>query len=427
MKSARSTKQLSVEVITPRRKVFAAFSIFFLLITAFVGWRVQVARARAEKLESEILKRLSVEDVQLVIKSQAEADPQAAEVVKANSNASQALIKNLSDILGLAAEARREGLAEDTNFKVNVEYKKNSLLQNLYMAKLFKEQGKAFYVPEEIDAVWDDPANEARFSQDAAALEAIQKVYAASRETSLLNSKPEGKKLEKARREWATTKVFSDKAKADGQFMQRPEVQLRLKIVEAGILAADYLNKHWRADIKATNAEIQAYLAAHPEYDIRKKREKAELVLRRAKAGEDFKKLAEEFSEDRRTKANGGLYENVQQNFLWQQVEESALAIETGQIVDRIVESDTGFHVVKLEGKQITKDKDGRETVRFSLRHVLLQRAFEEPNSSRPDLPPTFLKPEEIAKAEVEKQKYNKLVTSLVARNQISVPDKLPN
>lgn len=36
--------------------------------------------------------------------------------------------------------------------------------------------------------------------------------------------------------------------------------------------------------------EIADYLAVHPEYDVKKKQEKAEMVLRRAQAGEDFSK-----------------------------------------------------------------------------------------------------------------------------------------
>jgi hypothetical protein len=294
------------------------------------------------------------------------------------------------------------------------------------MSKL-KKEGKGLIAPEEIRQVWNKPENEAQFNQDLSTMRAIQKAYAESHETALMNSPVEGKRLEKVRKDWAITKVFSDKAKADVEFIQKPEVKLRLRIVEAGILASDYLNKHWRDAIKATNAEISAYLAAHPEYDVNQKREKAELILKRARAGEDFSKLAEESSEDRATKDKGGLYENVGKNFLWLEVENAALALEPGQIADRLIETHSGFHVVKLEGKQVSKQKDGSEIVKFSVRHILLQSAFEEPNSSRPDIPPPFMKPEEIAKAEVEKEKYNARVRELIERNQIAVPDDFPS
>lgn len=396
--------------------------------TAFLAWRVQDTRARAEKLESEILKQLTAEEIGLIIKSEAiksEADTnsQAAVGITENPEARRAFLKKMRDILALAAEARREGMAEDPRFKINVAYKKNLLLQNLYTSRMSKDQVKALIVPEEIQAVWSMSENEARFSQDQVTLKAIQKVYAESRETEHLNSKLEGEKLEKVRKAWAITKVFSDKAKADAEFMQKPEVKLRLRIVEAGILAFDYLNKHWRKDIKANDLEIKAYLAAHPEYDVSKKREKSEMVLRRARAGEDFSKLAAEFSEDRSTKSKGGLYENVSKDYLWPEVETAVLALEEGQIADKLIETHTGFHVVRLESKQVKKEKDGSETVKFSVRHILLQKSFAEPNSYRPDMPAPFMKAEEIAKAEVEKEKYNALVTELIQRNQIAVPD----
>ena len=111
--------------------------------------------------------------------------------------------------------------------------------------------------------------------------------------------------LIKARENWARTRVLSNKAKNDVDFMSRPEIQLRFRVLEAGILSADYLRKHWAKSIKATDQDIAAYLAAHPEYDLNKKREKAGTILKRARAGEDFARLASEFSEDRSTKEQG--------------------------------------------------------------------------------------------------------------------------
>lgn len=406
-----------------KKSLIFTVTLLFIVIAGFLVWRVQDTRAKSAKLESEILKGLTTEEIGLIIKNQADSDPQATVAMKENAGARQLFLKSMQNTLALAAQARREGLAEDANFKVNAEYKKNALLQNLYMAKLNKEQPKTFYVPEEIEAVWNNPENETLFNRDVETLKVIQKVYAESRGSEFLNSKLEGDKLEKARKNWARMKVFSDKAKADAEFIQKPEVQLRLKIIEAGILASDYLNKHWAKNIRATNAEIKTYLAAHPEFDVSKKREKAEMVLQRAKAGEDFTALAKEFSEDRSTKDKGGLYENVETEYLWAEVEKTALALEKGQIADKLIETNTGFHIVKLENKEIKKEKDGSESVKLSLRHILLQYAFAEPNSKRTDIPPPFMKADDIAKAEVEKEKYNKFVAEIIQRNPVILPE----
>lgn len=407
-----------------KRKFFVYGAALLMLgLAGFFIWYVQDARARAEKLESEILKGLSPEEFGLVVKSQLNGEPESLLTMKENPEARRGILKKIEETLALAAEGRREGLAEDANFKINLEFKRNHLLQTLYMSKFDKEQLKALLTPEQMQAVWSNPDNEAQFSKDIKALRAIQNVYADARGTPPMNPEIKGEKLEKARKEWAVSKILSDKAKADAEFMQRPEIQLRFRILEAGILASDYLNKHWRQRVKATDAEIKSYLGSHPEYDLGKKREKAEAILQRAKSGEDFAKLAAQFSEDRSTREKGGLYENVGPDIVWEQVESAALALEKGQIAEKLVESKDGLHIVKLENKSVKTADGGSQTPTFTLRHILLQSAFEEPNNNRPGIPPPFLKPEEIAKVEVEKEKFARLVAEMVVRNQISVPD----
>lgn len=403
--------------------------IFILVLIVAVGggvlvWRVQDARAKDAKIESEILKGLTAEEINLVLRSEATADNPGVAGIAENEETRRAFLKGMREYLALAAEARREGLTEDANFKINFEIKKNILLADLYKAKLSREQGKFYIVPkEETDAVWTDSANEKQFETDMTALQTIQQAVAKERGDNYSVSKLQGGSLVKARENWARTKILSERAKTDAEFVARPEVGLRIKIVEAGILSADYLRKHWTKSVKATEREVADYLAAHPEYDVGKKREKAETLLRRAWSGEDFNRLAAEFSEDRATKNKGGLYENVEKDTLWAEVERAALALEKNQIADRLIETDTGYHIVKLESKQMKKEENGGETFRYSVRHILLQKNFEEPGNKNPDIPAPFLKAEEIAKTEIEKEKRNKFVESIVAVNKVILPD----
>ena len=256
-------------------------------------------------------------------------------------------------------------------------------------------------------------------------MDAIQAIQTAvAKETNRLPPVPlQAGSLAKARESWAVVKLFSDKAKADTELMQKPELALRFRVLEAGILSADYLRKHFSSNLKASEAEIAEYLRANPQYDLKKKREKAETVLQKVLAGEDFAKLVKEFSEHRPTKATGGLFEDVTKDQLSPELESAALALNKGQIADRLIETEMGLHIIKLENKSISKDKDGNETVKYSIRHILFQNAFEQPGITDPNLPPPFLKAEEIAKAEIEKEKRNKFVAEIVARNQINLPD----
>ncbi len=403
-------------------------SLIFILILIIAGggvfvWRVQNARAKDAKVESEILKSLTAEEIKLVLKSGADDDDSGAAAISQNSETRRAFLKGMREYLALAAEARREGLTEDANFKINYEIKKNLLLADLYKAKITKEQGKYYIVPkEETDAVWTNPANAKQFETDMETLQTIQKAVARERGDNAAFSKLQGESLIKARENWARTRVLSDRAKADAEFMAKPEVVLRIKIVEAGILSADYLRKYWVKSVRATEREIADYLAARPEYDVGKKREKAETILRRAQSGEDFSRLAAEFSEDRTTTNKGGLYENVAKDTLWIEVETAALALEKGQIAAKLIESNTGLHIVKLEDKQI-KQENGGQTIKFSVRHILLQNTFEEPGNRNPEIPAPFLKAEEIAKVEVEKEKRSRFVEAVIRRNQIALPE----
>jgi len=141
------------------------------------------------------------------------------------------------------------------------------------------------------------------------------------------------------------------------------------------------------------------------------------------KAGEDFAKLAKEFSEDRTTKESGGLYENIGTGVIWKEVEEAALKLEKGQLAAQIIESGIGVHVVRLEDKNITKRADGSEEINLSVRHILLQRNFEEPGEHLPDLPPPFMTAGEIAKSEIEKEKRAAFVSEIINRNPVSLPE----
>ncbi len=390
----------------------------------FFVWQFQNEHTKAAKIESEILKGLTAEEIGLILKSEATANPASVVQFKEEVEKRQTFLKGMKEYLALAAQARREGLADDENFKINVEYKKNILLADLYEAKLGQGKDKSYVVPEEeVQAVWTNPENERLFSRDMNVLQEIRNAALEAAGNQSPVSALQGDMLAKARKNWARTKILSDKAKADAEFINQPEISLRLKVVEAGILANDYLRLNWEKRIKATDREIAEFLANHPEYDVNRKKQRAEMLLQKAKSGEDFAALAKEFSEDRATKDKGGLYEDVNKNTLWTEVEKAAFALEKGQIAETVIESSIGFHILKLENKQVTKNKEGAEMAKFSVRHILLQKSFEEPNNKIPGVPPPFMKAEEIAKTEIEKEKREKFLAEIFAQNPISMPE----
>jgi parvulin-like peptidyl-prolyl isomerase len=79
------------------------------------------------------------------------------------------------------------------------------------------------------------------------------------------------------------------------------------------------------------------------------KRQSAEAVLKRARGGEDFAKLAREFSDDPVSKARGGEY-TISHGQMVPEVEAAAFAMTTNQIGD-IVTSSYGYHIIKVSEK----------------------------------------------------------------------------
>ena len=282
-----------------------------IAIAAVAAWRIQDTRAKGSRAESESLMGLSAEDIRVVLASQ--ADPSSTGIAE-NADTRRTFLKGMREYLSLAAAARHEGMTEDPVFRINFEHKKNILLADLYQARLSKEGGTPYIVTREaLDNVWKDAANERQFEIDIATMQEIQNTVARERGENYTVSKLQGGSLIKARENWARVRVLSEMAKKDPGFMSQPVIGLRTRILEAGILSADYLRKHW-SKIRATEADIAEYLRTHPEYDVALKREKAESVLKQALAGADFVHLAAEFSEDRTTKNKGGLYENIEKD-----------------------------------------------------------------------------------------------------------------
>jgi peptidyl-prolyl cis-trans isomerase C len=134
-----------------------------------------------------------------------------------------------------------------------------------------------------------------------------------------------------------------------------------------------------------------------PELKLEKKRA-AERILKRVRAGEDFAKLAREFSDDTQTKESGGEYtfararDNPRQAMV-PEFEAAAFSMTTNQISD-LVETAFGYHIIKLLGKTPEK-KVEFAMVQEQIRDNLLREDVEK------DLPAFISKLREQAEVEI--------------------------
>lgn len=111
--------------------------------------------------------------------------------------------------------------------------------------------------------------------------------------------------------------------------------------------------------LEIANEELTPYDARHillltdgkPEEEKPAIKKKAQDLLDRVLAGEDFAKLASENSEDGGSVNNGGLYKGVAKGSFVPEFENAALSLKDGEIYPQLVESSYGYHIIKLEKK----------------------------------------------------------------------------
>lgn len=105
-----------------------------------------------------------------------------------------------------------------------------------------------------------------------------------------------------------------------------------------------------------------------PKADLEKVKEKADMILEKALAGEDMGELAKEYSEDPGSKDSGGEY-TFPRGQMVPEFEEAAFNGEDGKVYSELVETVHGLHIIKTV-KKINASEDE------------MRKAFEEKQKS---------------------------------------------
>jgi parvulin-like peptidyl-prolyl isomerase len=92
-----------------------------------------------------------------------------------------------------------------------------------------------------------------------------------------------------------------------------------------------------------------------------KRRQRAALILKKAKAGADFARLSREFSEDAGTRDRGGDLGQFTRNTHTLGFDEAAFALKPDQI-SQIVETEYGYHIIKLREHKNERTRSLKET-----------------------------------------------------------------
>ncbi|MFN3330635.1 MAG: peptidylprolyl isomerase, partial [Pyrinomonadaceae bacterium] len=149
------------------------------------------------------------------------------------------------------------------------------------------------------------------------------------------------------------------------------------------------------------------------------KRAKAEEILNRVRVGEDFAELAKQFSEDPGSKDKGGLYENIRKGAFVPEFESAALSLEPGQVAPQVVETQFGYHIIKLEKIDYIPNGDGTETTLYNVRHILISTNVNDPLMGSMPL-------KEYVRGKLQEEKQQKVIEEIFANNPIELPEDFP-
>jgi parvulin-like peptidyl-prolyl isomerase len=399
-------------------KILAVLGVLLILGIGLVVWKTKFA-----KHHDEVLTKVTKEDMQLLLK---DANPMQLKSIGSSPEQKKKVAESLRQLLAVASQARKDGVANDPNVKQELESIRSLIVASLYDKKI--NEGKAemppfsFITEDQIKEFWSGgnaTRHEAEFKQF------LDAKLALARESGKFPKDKElgEEEIKQAKDDFAKVKIYEEEAAAKkgelGESFAR-EVELQVGLQQAQFLATTYAQKTLAEKIKVTDEDVTNYIASHPEYDTKEKRVKAEQVLSRARAGEDFGKLAQEFSEDPGSKDKGGLYEKVAVNSGFDKnFESAALALEPGQVTENLVETPFGFHIIKLEKKGEGKDPKGEPTQTYDVRHILIGTTIADPENPMARPMPIAQK----VKSQLEEEKQKQVLDEIVKNNPVEVPE----
>lgn len=346
--------------------------------------------------------KLTAHDMQVIF--QELVPPQKQQQIASDPEEKKKLVGEIKKLLAVAQVAEQEGYAEHADIKSQLAFQQDMDLNNAYRkknsdAKATDEEVNAYHLahPKDFD---DFLQGNPRFQQQA-----------------------QGPQRDELRKQFGEFKVIADRARKEGMDRDDP-TRLQMILDRAQVLAGAYLSELQKnADKLVSDADVEQYYSDHPtdfdEVRVRhilistqpkedaedeagakdakdskdakdkkpaekpktltkdEARKKAQDLLDRIRKGEDFAKLAKENTDDTASKDKGGEYDFFGRGKMVPEFDKAAFALKAGEVSD-LVETQFGYHIIKLEERRTAANPSTDQKVRQGIVDKLKQEKLEQ-------------------------------------------------
>ena len=341
--------------------------------------------------------KLTAHDMQLIF--QELLPPQQQQEINSDPEGKKQLVDNIKKLLSVAQVAEQEGYAEHADVKSQLSFQLDRVMNEAYK----KKNPNAKATDDEINAYYSSHPKE--FDE-----------FLASNPGA--SQQAQGAQREEMKKKVGDFKVIAERARREG--LERDDLtRLQLLFTRSQTLAGAYLGDLQKnADKLVADTDVEQYFKEHPsdfdEVRVRhilistqpkpeaedendkdnkdakdkktpepkaltkeEARKKSEALLARARKGEDFAKLATENSDDQGSKDKGGEYDFFGRGKMVPEFEKAAFALKPGEISD-LVETQFGFHIIKLEERRSAASPETDQKVKQQIVEKLKQDKIEE-------------------------------------------------
>lgn len=328
--------------------------IALIVVLAAAGIISQLASSSAPRSSN-----LSAADMEILIP---EIVPPEAQAQYSTPEQKKELAKDLRQFLAIAQLAEREGYAKRPDVQAQIDLLTDDLLATAYM----KKHPEYKVSEDEVKAYID--ANASQIDEYIT--------------TNLKGRRVEGAQLDSFKNAFAQSRITAASARKEGLADDKTN-DLKIMFTRSQILYGSYVNDMIGKYIDEHKEEFQQVRARHilistspqeseaaqvnpqdKKPDDKKPkamskeeaRKKAESILARVRQGEDFAKLAGEFSDDG-SKEVGGDLDYFSRGAMVPEFDKAAFSLKPGQVSD-IIETQFGYHIIKVEDRRTAPPED---------------------------------------------------------------------